>query len=101
MKLFYEGTVQETYEMADALLNSYGILEESEWMDHFSDVIGSFCEIFDINYWDTDFECLGDLQTMKLNLEHCTDLTQKDKYFLILVNTAIEILKKEKNNEPY
>ena len=95
MRLFNEGTLVETYEMADALLNSYGILDKSEWMDHFSEIIGSFCEITGYPLWDSYFECLGDVKAFKSEIkEECVEHTN-GVYLLSLVNTVIGILRQE------
>ena len=96
MKLFYEGSLHATYEMADGLLNSYSILEESEWMDHFSDVIGSFCEIFDLSDWGINFTCYTEVKALRNILRKANLRSQGEIYILQLVNSVIQILKEER-----
>lgn len=98
MKLFYEGSMQATYEMADALLRSYGILDESEWMEHFSDVIGSFCEIFGMDYYILIYVRGHHFKPLHYDLEGNESLNEQEDYLLKLIVTTLSILEEEKTN---
>lgn len=92
MNLFYEGSLIDTYYMAEALLRSFEVLEEQEHFEHFSNVIGSFCEIFGAEYWSTDFDGIEDLRGLKYQMGKVNNLNEVDLYALRLVNTTIALL---------
>ena len=92
MKLFHEGSDQDTFDMAVALLSSYDILEENEWYEHFSDVIGSFGEIIGVDYWATNFCDLEDVKSCKRAMNSMQGLNQSDFYVLKLVNIVIALM---------
>jgi len=99
MKLWYEGSMHDTYDMASGLICSYEVLEESEWFEHFADIIGSFCEIFGLDYWATNFTDLSDVRNLKKVINSVSDQSEGDLYVLRLVNTVLELFRKDAKYE--
>jgi hypothetical protein len=97
MDLYLERTMQDTADMAHALLNSCEILEESEWYDHFSEVLNSFCEFYNLG-WPTNVTDILEVKKLRALIRSVAFLSEGDLHVLRMTETILDIVNLRKGN---